>query len=72
MAVAYVNYAESEGAPESVVARYRQYADAVTEMKAPAAAAAPPMPDPMGAPPPMPPMDPTGGALPPMPMPVAA
>jgi hypothetical protein len=86
MAVAYVNYAESEGAPESVVSRYRQYADAVAEMKAPAAAPAPPMPDPMaaGAPPmdpgmppvdpmaPMPPMDPTGGALPPMPMPVAA
>jgi hypothetical protein len=33
MSVAYINYARAEGAPEEVVARYRQYADMVTEMK---------------------------------------
>jgi hypothetical protein len=77
MAVAYVNYAESEGAPEEVVTRYRQYADAVVEMKGGIEEPAPPgMPgmDPMaamGAPPiagpPMPP-DAVGNA----PMPMAA
>lgn len=53
MAVAYVNHAESEGAPEEVIDRYRRYADQVTEaikMKNPSAGmpAAPPV-DPMAA-----------------------
>jgi hypothetical protein len=76
MAVAYVNYAESEKAGEDVVSRYRRYADAVTEMQPgipDPAAAAPPGMDPNampmdpamgGVPPPgapMPPMPPDGG-----------
>lgn len=82
MAVAYVNYSESEGAPDEVVSRYRQYADAVTEMKkglempAPAdpmaAMGAPPLDPAMaGMPPgaPMPPALPPGPPMPPAPMP---
>jgi hypothetical protein len=69
MAVAYVNYAESEGAPEEVVSRYRQYADLVVEAKKPPDVPADPMAaamggmpmDPMAGAPPMP-----GGPMPPM------
>lgn len=41
MGLAYINYAEAEGAPAEVVGRYMQYVDMVRELKAPAAAPAP-------------------------------
>jgi hypothetical protein len=72
MAVAYVNYAECEGAPEEVITRYRQYADMVTELKGGIAdpnAMPPPMDPAMAGAPPMPGADPMAAmGAPPMPV----
>jgi hypothetical protein len=77
MALAYVNHAEAESAPEEIVSRYRQYVDMVNELKngipEPAAAAPPgmdPAMDPAMAGAPMDPAMagmPPGAPMPPMP-----
>jgi hypothetical protein len=75
MAIAYVNYSESEKAGEEIVSRYRRYADAVAEIMGgipdPNEAAAPPGADPNAMPmdPAMGGMPPPGAPMPDMPMP---
>ena len=71
MGLAYFNHAQSEGAPEEIVDRYRQFVDDVLDLQSgPAAdqAAAAPMGAPMPVGMPMDPMA-MGGGMPPEGMP---